>query len=53
MTYEPREPRIDALARMTQNILRANGYDVEPSDPVVWCGTCRETAALPRVRDRG
>lgn len=36
------DPHTVALTRMTQNILRANGYDVEPIDPAVWCGTCRE-----------
>lgn len=39
-----RDPGMDALIRMTQNILRANGYDVEPNDLVVWCGTCAEAA---------
>lgn len=39
-----RDPGIDAVAHMTGNILRANGYDVEPSDPLTWCGTCQEAA---------
>ncbi len=39
-----RDPRIDALARLTGNVLRANGHDVEPSDPLTWCGTCQEIA---------